>query len=371
MGLARLEIRNLSITSGDRLVVNNLSVSATDQPVYLVGDSSGAEALSATLGRRATDHIHVTTGVITVGDIDHRIRAPLTLIEEPSTSPSGTVRSAFLARLAPDDVLDVFRHDDAHARRGAAGTHIDEVLAEVGLRGLEHEQRLDEISNPETRCRLSLAFALASGPPGLLIRWDTWPASTRHFLEGMAPTLAQRRPVLFLGGEQPPETGQWAAMSTPGPKTATAPEHFTWVLHGELGGMARPGRGARVDREVAFFSAGAIDVLVGLEEDPHDAVPLRAGLHYVHFPIPDMAAPKLADALQLLRRLRGLRTAFHCHEGIGRTGTLLALELVLRGYRANEALDLLRLIKPHFVQSEVQLALVGEAERAWRDGRHA
>jgi protein-tyrosine phosphatase len=90
----------------------------------------------------------------------------------------------------------------------------------------------------------------------------------------------------------------------------------------------------------------------------------RAGLESLWLPIPDMGAPasvEQARALveRILERLEGSRTVvLHCLGGLGRSGTLAACVLAVRGRETGEALRMVRRARPGSVQTGVQEAFV-------------
>jgi ADP-ribosyl-[dinitrogen reductase] hydrolase len=83
----------------------------------------------------------------------------------------------------------------------------------------------------------------------------------------------------------------------------------------------------------------------------------RAGLEWVHFPIPDMWIPAdAAAAARLVARLnasleRGECVVVHCWGGLGRAGTIAACCLVARGVEPKRAISVVRASRPGAVQS--------------------
>lgn len=103
----------------------------------------------------------------------------------------------------------------------------------------------------------------------------------------------------------------------------------------------------------------------------------RLGVEWVHHPIADMSTPDApADLAGLVTRLSGHleggRTAvLHCLAGLGRTGTVAACLLVARGRSAEEALAVVRSVRPGAVQTSSQEAFVADYERFVRAGGKA
>lgn len=58
--------------------------------------------------------------------------------------------------------------------------------------------------------------------------------------------------------------------------------------------------------------------------------------------------------------------AFHCRAGLGRTGTLLACQLIWSGERAIRAIERVRQINPRAIQSDEQVAFLRAFELAVR-----
>lgn len=149
------------------------------------------------------------------------------------------------------------------------------------------------------------------------------------------------------------------------------PRGFSWIIAAKLGGLPRPGVIDDVELDLQGLAALGITVLITLEEqrtvDPARLAEL--GIESVHFPIPDMGVPAVADTLLLCQSVQarlaaGQRVAYHCLAGHGRTGTLLACQLIYAGQSAGLALEQVRAANARYVQSDVQVAFLRKMELA-------
>jgi atypical dual specificity phosphatase len=83
--------------------------------------------------------------------------------------------------------------------------------------------------------------------------------------------------------------------------------------------------------------------------------------------MPDMQPPTLSQAFEINQKIEQLLAnnkivAIHCRAGLGRTGTLLAAQLIYEGKSALSALEETRHIEMRWVQSEQQLSFLEEYE---------
>jgi len=133
---------------------------------------------------------------------------------------------------------------------------------------------------------------------------------------------------------------------------------FSWVIEGEIGGMARPGN----DQEGLWrwLAERGVRLVVSLTESPPDRDAMaRNNIECLHLPVPDFTAPRLEDIRRFVEHARFHRhehhaIAVHCGAGIGRTGTLLACYLVSQGAKPAEAIALVREKRPGSVETTEQ-----------------
>lgn len=143
------------------------------------------------------------------------------------------------------------------------------------------------------------------------------------------------------------------------------PRGFHWLEPGLLGGCARPGISNDMESDLAALERVGTRVLVSLTEEwqPDGGRLRRFGIDSLYFPIPDQEAPDIhrTEALcaELDARLHdGEAVVFHCRAGKGRTGTLLASQLIWSGMDASEAVAVARSKNRDWIESPAQLTFL-------------
>ena len=148
------------------------------------------------------------------------------------------------------------------------------------------------------------------------------------------------------------------------------PRGFYWLKPGVLGGTPRPGLISDLDQDLEALQRVGVTTLISLTERCVDDEDLhRWGFTGHTFFIPDMQAPDIPDALAQVAFVEqmikgGEVIAVHCEAGLGRTGTMLAAQLIWEGSSALAALEAVRRIETRWVQSEEQVAFLGVFEDA-------
>lgn len=150
--------------------------------------------------------------------------------------------------------------------------------------------------------------------------------------------------------------------------------HFYWIIENELAGMALPtaaraylfledaDNAAReeLDREIGQLKEWGIGAIVTLTENPLAAQELqKAGLQYLHLPVPDMTAPTQSQIDEFLRFVNHnvqskCPVAVHCLSGAGRTGTMAACYLVSKGHSPGDAIKTVRRLRPGSIETHWQ-----------------
>lgn len=154
------------------------------------------------------------------------------------------------------------------------------------------------------------------------------------------------------------------------------PSNYTVVIDGVLAGMERPGSSVPLVKDLEFLKEEGIGAIVSLTLEPLEPALIQEfGLRYLHLPVPDFAAPTLGQVRRFSQFLQqaeadGLATVVHCGAGHGRTGTMLACALVVRGRKALDAIRELRMLRPGYIETPEQENLVFEVERMAERGPH-
>ncbi len=179
-----------------------------------------------------------------------------------------------------------------------------------------------------------------------------------------APGLRSPSPSAPPSAEQSAETPASETVGSFSPRQRTGgqgPRGFQWLRPGVLAGMAAPGLTNDISYDLDLIRHTGVTCLVTLTTEPLASESLREhGLQSVFFPIEDMDCPTEESAAELGMRVAALLAqgqviGFHCKAGLGRTGTMLAAQLVFEGLDPHSALQRVRAIEPNWVQSEKQV----------------
>lgn len=168
---------------------------------------------------------------------------------------------------------------------------------------------------------------------------------------------------------------QHKAAIKPIPKVATqfkshvlGPRGFLWLKNGKLAGTPKPGLLKDIDYDLDGLNRVGVTHLISLTERDLDiAACNEKGIEVFRSPMPDMHAPSLTQAVDICQHITNLLSesrvvAVHCRAGLGRTGTILAAQLIYEGESAINALEKARSIEPRWVQSEAQVEFLEEFE---------
>lgn len=145
---------------------------------------------------------------------------------------------------------------------------------------------------------------------------------------------------------------------------AYGPRGFLWLKKGFLAGTPRPGVVMDEEYDLKALQRVNISVLISLTEERFDPELLKQyGIEGWWLPVNDMEAPTVEQAMEMCQRVSQQMSAkhavaYHCKAGLGRTGTMLAAQLIWEGSTALDALETARKIEPRWVQSERQIAFL-------------
>lgn len=136
--------------------------------------------------------------------------------------------------------------------------------------------------------------------------------------------------------------------------------NFSWVLDGQLAGMARPGSVYPLDEELLALTTCDVTLLVSLTPTPTAIDPaVTPELDLLHLPVADYTAPSQEQLETFVARTdaelaAGGAVTVHCGAGKGRTGTFLAVYMVSRGMTADEAIAHIRALRPGSIETDEQ-----------------
>jgi len=134
--------------------------------------------------------------------------------------------------------------------------------------------------------------------------------------------------------------------------------NFGWILEGVLAGAAGPTSG----RDLMFLKLQEIRAIIRMEERTISGE--AVGLVDLYEPVPDFTAPEMDQMKRMVRFIEEQMETWDrpvvvtCMAGIGRTGTVLACYLVHVGYTAQDAIKLVRELRPPSIESKQQVAAV-------------
>lgn len=192
--------------------------------------------------------------------------------------------------------------------------------------------------------------------------------AAREFARNGTCTVASPgTPAEFLDESlPPPKPLPSAALNYSG--CAAGPRGFLWLKRNKLAGTPQPGVYFDMEYDLKALQRVGVTTLVTLTESALDETRLSPfNMKSIWEPIPDMAAPNAEQGIRLCQKIEQLLNqhevvAVHCRAGLGRTGTILAAQLIWEGAGALDALETVRSIEPRWVQSQTQVEFLEEFE---------
>lgn len=130
--------------------------------------------------------------------------------------------------------------------------------------------------------------------------------------------------------------------------------NFSWLLEGALAGAEGP----KSRRDLMFLKLHDVTAIVRMEEQTISGEAVEMADLYE--PVPDFTPPRLDQIERMVKFIdEQIETWEHpvvvtCQAGLGRTGTVLACYLVYVGYKADNAVKLVRELRPGSIQTREQ-----------------
>jgi atypical dual specificity phosphatase len=138
---------------------------------------------------------------------------------------------------------------------------------------------------------------------------------------------------------------------------------FSWIVPDELAGMARPDGLPGDLAELRNLGVGAIVNLTREDRKPEELE--SEGMSYMHMPVRGFDRPSLEQMERFVEFCdeqvrQGHGVVAHCLAGRGRTGTMLAVYLVHKGKKPEEAMEQVREERPGSIETRTQEGAVHE-----------
>ena len=130
--------------------------------------------------------------------------------------------------------------------------------------------------------------------------------------------------------------------------------NFSWILEGSLAAA----QGPTSRRDLIFLKLHEIRSIVRMEERTMTGEALE--MEDLYEPVPDYTAPSIDQIHRMVTFIEAeIETWEHpvvvtCQAGLGRTGTVLASYFVYVGYKPEDAIKLIREMRPGSIQTAEQ-----------------